>query len=98
MPSSASRDPIDLTVRSLLVPALEATSKRLESLFESQMALMNQLDILDEQLSRYHETTEPLELQHTITKINQTKKRLAVIVDILAVVEKRLEKVRSRVH
>ena len=88
--------PFELTLQSILGNPLDTTVWHLRGLYDSQVALTTQLNLLMSTLESYRASTRPVKLKETIVQIKESKRRLHAINTTLSMVEARILRVKER--
>ncbi|KAK3593665.1 hypothetical protein CHS0354_013561 [Potamilus streckersoni] len=104
--SPESISPLDMQTREavtdglveLLKPAVEEIDERVKTVRESQVELRSQIDSLADDLKRISESQAvPIDLEPYVKKLNNSRRRVMLINNILQNVQERLNKLYTNV-
>lgn len=84
-------------VQALLTRPIVDSTSALSSLYSSQVALSEQLELLTANLVQYDSESVPLDMTPTLRRLKDTKARLEKVRDTVKVIEARLLGVRKEI-
>ncbi|CAH1786255.1 unnamed protein product [Owenia fusiformis] len=96
--TNTTRDAVAEGLIGLLVPAVEEVDQRVQGVRQSQIELRQQIDALAEDLKRISQNQSiPVELDSYVKKLNNARRRVMLVNNILQNAQERLGKLHHNV-